>query len=110
MKTTLRLISIVILAIVFYINGEHPIEYIFAFIALMSLVFWGIPAAICFIFGLDKPKYDGVIYIQTMSDDSTDLKLDIYDKPSILTKTELLIKCDIPDVFKEDSDEAQNED
>ena len=109
MKTALRLLGIIILAVVFYINGEHPIEYIFAFIALMSLVFWGIPAVVCWIFGLNKTKYDGVIYIQTMSDDSTDLKLDIYDKPSILTKTELLIKCDIPDILKEDSDETKNE-
>lgn len=109
MKTALRLLGIIILAVVFYINGEHPIEYIFAFIALMSIVFWGIPAVVCWIFGLNKPRYDGVIYIQTMSDDSTDLKLDIYDKQSILTKTELLIKCDIPDILKEDTDETQNE-
>lgn len=104
MKTALRLVGIIILAIVFYVNGEHPIEYIFAFIALMSLVFWGIPAAVCWIFGLNKKHYDGVIYINSMSDDSTNLKLDIYDKPSILEKTELLIRCDIPDILEKEDE------
>lgn len=102
MKTLLRIIGIIILSIIFYINGEHPIEYIFAFTALMSLAFWGIPAAVCWIFGLDKKKYDGIIYIETMTDDTTNLRVKFYDKNSIPEKTELLIKCDIPFNIKEE--------
>ena len=86
MKTVLRIVGIVVLAIIFYINGDHPIEYIFAFIALMSLVFWGIPAAVCWIFGLNKTKEDGIIYIDTMSEESVGMKLHIYDPNTVIDK------------------------
>ena len=101
-KEILRITGIVVLAITFY---KTDINTVLAFTALLALVIWGIPYAITLIFGLDKQDYDGVIYIQAMSDDSTDLKLDIYDKPAILEKTELLIKCDIPDILEKE-DEA----
>lgn len=105
MKTLLRIIGIIILAIIFYINGDHPIEYIFAFTALMSIVFWGIPAAVEWIFGL-KRKEDGIIYIDTMSEDSVGMKLHIHDPNTVIDKAELIIKVDIPEnIFKEDEDE-----
>lgn len=104
MKTTLRIIGIVILAVIFYVNGDHPIEYIFAFTALMSLVFWGIPAIVCWIFKLDQKKYDGIIYIETMDDTTTNLRVKFYDKLSIPEKDELLIKCDIPANIREEED------
>ena len=104
MKTTLRIIGIIALSIIFYIDGDHPIQYIFAFTALMALVFWGIPAAVCWIFGLDKKKYDGIIYIETMTDDTTNLRVKFYDKLSIPDKEELLIKCDIPANIREEGD------
>ena len=104
MKTLLRMVGIIILAIVFYIDGNHPVEYIVAFVGLLSLVFWGIPAAVCWIFGLDKKKYDGIIYIETMTDDSTNLRVKFYDKNSIPEKNELLIKCDIPFNIKEEQE------
>ena len=106
MKTLLRIVGIVVLAIIFYINGEHPIEYIFAFTALMSLAFWGIPAVVCWIFGLDKRKEDGIIYIDTISEESVGMKLHIYDPNTVIDKAELVIKVDIPEgIFKEDENE-----
>lgn len=106
MKTALRIIGIIVLAIIFYINGDHPIEHIFAFTALMSLVFWGIPAAVCWIFGLDKHKEDGIIYIDTISEESVGMKLHIYDPNTVIDKAELVIKVDIPEgIFKEDENE-----
>lgn len=104
MKTVLRIVGIVVLSIIFYINGDHPIEHAFAFAALMGIVFWGIPAAVCWIFGLDKKKYDGIIYIETMTDDTTNLRVKFYDKLSIPEKDELLIKCDIPANIKEEEE------
>lgn len=97
MKTALRIIGIVVLAVIFYINGEHPVEAIFAFIALMSLVFWGIPAAVCWIFGLNKRKEDGIIYIDTISEDSVGMKLHIYNPNTVVDKAQLIIKVDIPE-------------
>ena len=106
MKTTLRIIGIIILAIIFYVNGDHPIEYIFAFVSLMAIVFWGIPTAVCWIFGLNKNKEDGIIYIDTISEDSVGMKLHIYDPNTVIDKAELVIKVDIPEnIFKEDEDE-----
>lgn len=106
MKTLLRIIGIIALSVVFYIDGDHPIQYIFAFIVLMSLVFWGIPAAVCWIFGLDKRKEDGIIYIDTMSEESVGMKLHIYDPNTVIDKAELIIKVDIPEgIFEEDKNE-----
>lgn len=106
MKTLLRIIGIIALSVIFYIDGDHPVQYIFAFTALMALVFWGIPAAVCWIFGLDKKKYDGIIYIETMSEESVGMKLHIYDPNTVIDKAELIIKVDIPEgIFKEDEDE-----
>lgn len=96
MKTALRIIGIVILAVIFYWNYEYPVEAIFAFIALMSLVFWGIPGAVCWIFGLNKRKEDGIIYIDTISEDSVGMKLHIYNPNSVIDKAQLIIKVDIP--------------
>lgn len=105
MKTALRIIGIIILAIIFYINGDHPIEYIFAFTALMSLVFWGIPSVVCWIFGLNKP--DGIIYIDTVNEDSIGMKLHVYDPKTVLDKDELIIKVDIPESIRNGGDEDE---
>lgn len=106
MKTVLRIIGIIALAIIFYIDGDHPIEYIFAFTALMALVFWGIPVAVCWIFGLNKRKEDGIIYIDTVSEDNVGMKLHIYNPNTVVDKAELIIKVDIPEgLFKEDENE-----
>lgn len=105
MKTVLRIVGIVILAIIFYINGDHPIEYIFTFTALMSLVFWGIPAVVCWIFGLNKP--DGIIYIDTVNEDSIGMKLHVYDPKTVLDKDELIIKVDIPESMRNGGDEDE---
>lgn len=106
MKTTLRIVGIIALSVIFYIDGDHPVEYIVAFVGLLSLVFWGIPAAVCWIFGLNKTKEDGIIYIDTMSEESVGMKLHIYDPNTVIDKAELVIKVDIPEgIFKEDENE-----
>jgi hypothetical protein len=101
MKTFIRAAGLIALSIIFYYNNL-VIGAVFAL--LMALVFWGIPAAVCWIFNLDQKKYDGIIYIETMTDDSTNLRIKFYDKASIPEKTELLIKCDIPFNIKEEEE------
>ena len=64
------------------------------FLIVMATIFWGLPLLYAFIFG--KENYDGICYIDNMTDELTRVKINVYDPSTIISKKELKIKVDIP--------------
>lgn len=64
------------------------------FLGFMVLVFWIVPeigTRLC----IGKRKYDGEVFVDSIVDGKTNLKLDIYEPDNIVDSDELLIKVNI---------------
>lgn len=90
-KTILRVVCLITFTIAMY---RTDILNMALFLLVMSIIFWGLPAIYSFIF--DNKHYDGVCFIDEMSEKGTRIKIDIFNPMDVFNKKELSIKVDIP--------------
>lgn len=100
-KTLLRIVLLIALCIGLY---RTDVSSILTLLSILTGIFWVIPIVYDAIFHRkDRDKYDGEIFIESNTEDSTNLKLEIYEKDKIIGKGYLVIKVDIPDpIFEEE--------
>lgn len=91
-KTILRVICLITFTIAMY---RTDILNMALFLLVMGIIFWGLPAIYSFIFDKGK-QYDGICFIDEMSEKGTRIKMDIFNPMDVFNKKELSIKVDIP--------------